>query len=147
MSLINQNLTKLLPQVIIDYILDLAGFYKWRNGKYMTQLDKTQDIFKLLKLVPRFEGWSVRLYVKTEWFRRRWCDKMISLYVIHNINNHHNYQIYYNDYDDFNDDNVDDNNNNNNNLTRVYDSSWYEYDECNGLHHIKTEEKILMHDL
>ena len=142
MSLINQNLTKLLPQVIIDYILDLAGFYKWRNGKYMTQLDKTQDIFKLLNLVPRFEGWSVRLYVKTEWFRKRWCDKMISLYVIHNVNN--NNQLYYNDYHDYDYDDY--NYYDDNNLTRVYDSSWYEYDECNGLHHIKTEEKIFMHD-
>jgi len=136
MSIINSKLTGLLPQVIIDYILDLAGYYKWRNGKYMAQLDKTQDIFKLLKLVPRFEGWSVRLYVKTEWFRRRWCDKMISLYVIHNVNNHYNYNIYHND-DDYD-------YHNHNNLTRVYDSSWYEYDECNGLHHVTTEEKIFM---
>jgi len=143
MSLINQKLTKLLPQVIIDCILELVGYYKWRNGKYMTQLDKRQDIFRLLKLVPRFEGWSVRLYVKTEWFRKRWCDKMISLYVIHNMHNIHHHQLYNLD-DDDNDYLDNDYHDYYNNLTRIYDSSWYEYDECNGMYHIKTDEKVIM---
>jgi hypothetical protein len=51
-SILNSKLTKLLPQDIIDYILTIAGYHKYRNGKFITQLDQTKDIFKLLIKIP-----------------------------------------------------------------------------------------------
>ena len=117
---INSNLIKLLPKDIIDYILNIAGYHKFRNGKFITQLDFNKNIFKLLIKMPLFKQCNVKLYVKTKFFSKTYCDKIITLYIFD----------YYNDnYDDYGDI-----------LMRTYDCSWYSYDECNARHKIETEE-------
>lgn len=121
MLILNSKLTKLLPQNIIDYILTIAGYHKYRNGKFITQLDQTKNIFKLLIKIPLLQSSQVKLYVKTKFFSKTYCDKIITLYIFN----------YYNDnYDNFGDI-----------LMRSYDCSWYSYDECNACHKVETKEK------
>jgi len=117
---INSQLIKLLPRDIIDYILIISGYHKFRNGKFIAQLDKTKDIYKLLIKIPLFKSCNVKLYVKTKFLSKTYCDKIITLNIF----------TYYNDnYDDYGDI-----------IIRSYDCSWYSYDECNARHKIKTEE-------
>jgi len=126
MSLINSKLIALLPQEIIDYILNIVGYHKLRNGKFITQLDKKKDIFKKLIKIPLFKSCNVRLYVKTKFMHKTYCDKIITLY---------SFDYYSDNYDDFGDI-----------LIRSYDCSWYSYDECNASHKIETEEKKIIFD-
>jgi hypothetical protein len=105
-----------LPEDIVFHILHLVGVIRLRNGKYSTQINRNFPIFKQLRMLPSFVGKSqIQLYIKTQWFRKSFCDKIITLRSI-------NY---------------------NNELTREYDCSWYEYDEANAQHHIKTEENYI----
>ena len=120
--ILNPKCISNLPQVLVDYILEIVGYHKCRNGKYIAQLDKTKDIFKQLIKIPLFEGWSVRLYIRSELLAKTYCDKIISLY-----------KISYLDIDTNETSRI---------LTKVYDCSWYAYDESNGRHHVKTHEKI-----
>jgi len=122
-----------LPEDTLFYILYLAGYVQLRNGKYIPQINKNFYIFKLLKQVPPFQNGHVQLFIKTEWFRRSFCDKIITLRNRIYFENeeqpyHHNGEDQYQNQDITNV------------LVRFYDSSWYEYDECNGQHHIKYEE-------
>jgi hypothetical protein len=68
-----------LPEEILINILHLVGCIKLRNGLYITQLNRNYKIFKQVEGIPRFINWEVRLPVKTEWFRKSFCDKMIRL--------------------------------------------------------------------
>lgn len=45
MYAINLKLIKLLPKDIIDYILNIAGYHKFRNGKFITQLNRLIKIY------------------------------------------------------------------------------------------------------
>ena len=54
---VNTKLMKLLPTELRDYIFELCGYHKYRNGKYMRQLDKTNPIIpRLLAMPPNENG-------------------------------------------------------------------------------------------
>ena len=44
-SILNSKLTKLLPQDIIDYILTIVGYHKYRNGNLLLNLTKQKIYF------------------------------------------------------------------------------------------------------
>jgi hypothetical protein len=105
-----------LPEDVLIHILHLAGFIRLRNGKYIPQINRNLLIFKELRMIPSFVGRSeIQLFIKTQWFRKSFCDKIITLKT-----------VYYN-----------------NELTRDYECSWYEYDEANAQHHIKSEDHYI----
>jgi hypothetical protein len=78
------NINK-LSQDIINYILVIAGYYKYRNGKFIGQLDKREEIFERLLKMPLFENQGVRFRVKTMQIstieQPTFIDKIIDLYV------------------------------------------------------------------
>jgi len=105
-----------LPEDVLLHILHLAGVIRLRNDKYMPQINRNFPIFKQLRMIPSFVGRSeIQLFIKTQWFRRSFCDKIITLKT-----------LYYN-----------------NELIRDYECSWYEYDEANAQHHIKSEDHYI----
>ena len=109
-----------LPEDIILHILHLAGYIRLRNGVYMNQINRNFLIYKKLEGVPRFINWVVRLPVKTAWFRKSFCDKMI---IIGNIQ--------YRDSTGMT-------------TGRQYKVSWFEYDYEGEMHNIASEENLLV---
>jgi hypothetical protein len=107
-----------LPTDTILHILHLVGYIRLRNGKYMHQLNRNYTIFKHLKFIPCFRGSEVKLFIQTKWFRKSFCDQIITLKM-----------EYYND-----------------ELKRIYNCSWYEYDECNAQHHIVNVDHYITYD-
>ena len=65
--------------------------------------------------IPLFTQMTVKLYIRTEWFRRSFCDKIISLFIIDTYENEYNDNVI---------------------ITRNYDCSWYEYNELQQDHKI-----------
>jgi hypothetical protein len=47
-----------LPLDIIDNILSYTGVLKLRNGKYMGQIPKKDDRYKIIDSIPRYEIWE-----------------------------------------------------------------------------------------
>ena len=117
MILIDPKLIILLPPEIIDYLLIFVGYHKWRNGIHITQLYEINKTYDYLKKIPLFNNYQVQLYVKTEWFNKSFCDKIITL----NTNTDYN----------------------NTKLRRIYDCSWYSYDNCNAMQLINNESVII----
>ena len=109
-------------------LLLFSGYHKFRNSNYITQIDKSSKIFEKLSFVPLIKDWHVKLLIKTEWFRRSFCDKIIKIYVVNIID----------EYDDEFDEEPDVDNK----LLTVYDCGWYEYDFDGSSHKIKNEETI-----
>ena len=85
MSSLNLKLIALLPSSIIDYILEIAGYHKFRNGKYIAQLDKSK--FKKLMSIPPLIFNKVQFIIKSLLFNSSYCDKIITIKII-------NYYIY-----------------------------------------------------
>jgi hypothetical protein len=108
-----------LPEDAILHILHLAGYIRLRNGKYMPQINRLNPIYKYLRMIPRFRSSEVKLFIQTKWFRRSFCDQIITLK-----------NVFYND-----------------ELKRVYDCSWYEYDECNAQHHLVYVDHYITYDI
>jgi hypothetical protein len=83
-QLSKSNINK-LSQDIINYILIIAGHYKYRNGKFIGQLDKREEIFERLLKIPLFKNQGVRFCVKTIQIstikQPTFIDKIIDLYV------------------------------------------------------------------
>lgn len=75
-------------------------------------------------MIPRFRNSTVQLFLETKWFRNSFCDKIITLKNVYNQNGVHD--------DD---------------LARLYDTSWYEYDESNAQHHVKYEDHYITYDI
>lgn len=94
------NIFTALPKEIIDNILCYTGIIKERNGKYMTQIDKNDYRYKILKTIVR----NIRICSDTyayivinNYFRidiSTWSDLDIVFYN-YNINCHcsYNYNI------------------------------------------------------
>jgi len=108
-----------LPEDAILHILHLAGFIRLRNGKFIPQLNRQYLIFRHLRLIPSFRNCEVKLVIQTKWFRRSFCDQIITLK-----------NVYYHG-----------------ELKRIYDCSWYEYDECNGQHHLVYVDHYITFDV
>jgi hypothetical protein len=53
-----------LPIEIINLILEFLNYHKFRNGKYITQLDKNLPIFRSLTNINLIEDGKVELFVK-----------------------------------------------------------------------------------
>lgn len=57
-------LYQLLPQELLNRILEYAGMIKYRNGRYMNQLSKTDHRYALLQTIPpkkiirKLYGWT-----------------------------------------------------------------------------------------
>ena len=69
MQQLNAELFIKLPPDILNYILELCGFHKLRNGKYCVLLDRRKDIFNLLlNITFNLNGW-ISLPIKTQRFR------------------------------------------------------------------------------
>jgi hypothetical protein len=111
-----------LSKEIEIYILEFAGYHKLRNGKYIVQLPKNMTIIKKLlmkrKIMVDRTYSTVELPIMTKWFRRAFCDKIITLFV--EINEYE----YDEDY----------------RVIRFYDCGWYEYDYDESLHRLTYEE-------
>lgn len=116
------KLVYLLPlsEDVILHILNLAGYVRLRNGKYYSQLNRNYKIFRKVKELPRFQNWKVHLPIKTAWFRKAFCDKIIILG-----------NIYYCD-------------NNGPTIGRSYKISWFEYDYDGEMHDISSEKHLLV---
>jgi hypothetical protein len=125
---LQEQLLVLLPIDIINYILLFSGYHKWRNGMYIVQIDKTNNIFNMLKNMSLFTDWFVKLHINTQLFNKTLYDKIITLYKINIITPNTEYSNSLNDDDS---------------LLKVYDCSWYEYNEI-GKYHFKTIEKIYL---
>jgi hypothetical protein len=65
-----------IPSDILNYILELAGYHKYRNGKYITQLNKNDIIFNLLYNIPLVKDSRVDFTIKCE-RKRIWYDKVM----------------------------------------------------------------------
>ena len=113
-----------LPEDIILHILHLAGYIRLRNGVYMNQINRNCLIYKQITMIPWFRNSTVQLFLETKWFRKSFCDKIITLKNVYNQNGVH---------DDY--------------LAREFDTSWYEYDESNAQHPVKYEDHFITYDI
>ena len=71
-----------LPIEIINYILELSGYHKYRNGRFMVQLNKSKPIYSLLTNIPKYQDYYVELPVKLAWFKNILCYKVIQLTIL-----------------------------------------------------------------
>jgi hypothetical protein len=69
----------ILPIELVNYILEFSGYHKYRNGKYMIQLNKSNPIYALLTNRPKFQDYYVELPVKLTWVKNIMCYKNIQL--------------------------------------------------------------------
>ena len=53
-----------LPKEIINIILEYIGYHKYRNGKYIKQLNKNSPIYKSLFNMELIKDGMVELFVK-----------------------------------------------------------------------------------
>ena len=53
MSLLSSDIFLVLPKEIIHHILSYSDAVKWRNGKYMNQIPKNDNLYVLLKKIPK----------------------------------------------------------------------------------------------
>jgi len=89
-----------LPTDISNIILEFAGYHKFRTGKYINQLDKSKEIFKLLELKKPIINGYVELFIKCI-KRKQYCDHKIKIYYNEFINSHCiKYALDEYDYDD-----------------------------------------------
>jgi len=138
-KLLNQ-LIENLPLDIFNLIFEYTGYHKLRNGKYMVQIKKNNPIYDNLLKMPVISDGRVMLLVKTEWFRKSFCDKIITLFPVdlRNIQHPHHQWEYLLSIQSLNNENI----NENETIVEVYDYSWHEYDFDGSLHHIKNESLI-----
>jgi hypothetical protein len=91
-----------LPSDISNIILELCGYHKLRNGKFISQLNKNDDIFKLLLNIPLVKNSSIMLIIRTERMRNSWYDKIITIETETNEDYKDDYStelVYYRNYD------------------------------------------------
>jgi hypothetical protein len=67
-----------LPIEIINLILEFSNYHKFRNGKYITQLDKNLPIFRSLTNIDLIEDGKVELFVKYV-KRKNYCTHKIKI--------------------------------------------------------------------
>jgi hypothetical protein len=115
-----------LPTDIQFIILELIGYHKLRNGKYITQLDKNEEIFNKLLNIPLVIASSIMLPIRTSWLRQSWCDKIIKIET-HTLDEE--IEIYY-EYNQY--------------YVRYYSVSWYEYDYDDSIHPIMNEASFML---
>jgi len=67
-----------LPIEIINLILEFSNYHKFRNGKYIKQLDKKLPIFKSLNNIELIKDGQVELFVKYI-KRKQYCAYKIKI--------------------------------------------------------------------
>ena len=70
-----------LPIEIINIILEFLNYHKFRNGKYITQLNKNLPIFRSLSNINLIEDGKVELFVKYI-KRKHYCAHKIKIMYI-----------------------------------------------------------------
>jgi hypothetical protein len=79
---INIYLLQQLPRELCDYIFELCGYHKYRNGKYMRQLDKTKPIINRLLHMPQNIHGFLELPIKIEELQNIIYRKKIRMTVV-----------------------------------------------------------------
>ena len=118
-----------LPTDIQFIILELIGYHKLRNGKYITQLDKNEEIFKKILNIPLVINSAIMLPIRVKWLRKTWCYKIIKIEtetLYYDYNEYNEYNEYYKD------------------CVRYYSVKWYEYDYDDSIHPIINEESFIL---
>lgn len=62
-----------LPQDIIQYILSYNDTIKYRNGKYMNQISKDDDRYKLLLNIPLLDTDHCGILIRYIPTKTLWC--------------------------------------------------------------------------
>jgi hypothetical protein len=79
-----------LPSDIVKEIADYTGIVKIRNGKYMTQIAKTDPRYDILKTIPQkkiFPKTPMRNFISTVILSGGFSFQMFSLYLFGCIRN------------------------------------------------------------
>jgi hypothetical protein len=76
----------LLPLELVNRILEYDGRIKYRNGKYMNQIDSDDDRYKMLQQMPQIQTWahnvSSSFYMTIYSFDKQCCfEKYETLYL------------------------------------------------------------------
>jgi len=75
MSIMNR-----FPQEIVHHILEYDGRIKYRNGKYMNQIDPDDDRYKMLQQMPQIQPYPHIFYMTIHSFDTQCCFEKYDSY-------------------------------------------------------------------